>query len=221
MDTIVVVILTFLAVFIFIAVLAYVVFINEKKRTAKIKLFARNRSFLFKGEIGDFSHSYDHALFSIGRSKKKYNVFEGRKDSYNFVFMDYKYTVGSGKHSNTYNQSVLIVNLADIRINLPNFILGPEGFLHKIGNLFGFNDIDFKLNKVFSDKFILKGEDEARIRSVFDMDILKFFENKSNDFNIEVNENILIYYKLNKRIDVDTEFDSFYSEFNDIIETFK
>ncbi|MCA9460375.1 MAG: hypothetical protein KC550_07550, partial [Nanoarchaeota archaeon] len=69
--------------------------------------------------------------------------------------------------------------------------------------------------------FILKGEDEARIRSVFDMDILKFFENKSNDFNLEVNDNILIYYKLSKRIDVDEEFESFYSEFNDIVEIFK
>ena len=54
---------------------------------------------------------------------------------------DYRYTTGSGKNSHTYRQTVVFFRSPEV--DLPQFELKPQSFLHGIGKLFGYQDIDF------------------------------------------------------------------------------
>jgi hypothetical protein len=61
-------------------------------------------------------------------------------------------------------------------LQLPYFALYPESFLSVVGELFGFNDIDFETHPGFSKRFKLSGKEELRIRLLFDYPMLAFFE---------------------------------------------
>jgi hypothetical protein len=51
----------------------------------------------------------------------------------------------------------------------------PESLLHKLGELFGFRDIDFVRYPKFSKQYRLTGEDEDFIRRNFREEVLHYF----------------------------------------------
>ena len=53
-------------------------------------------------------------------------------------------------------------------------LIYPETFFHKIGSLFGMQDIDFVEYPEFSRKFLVQG-DEWGIRHLMDEELAKFF----------------------------------------------
>ncbi len=61
-------------------------------------------------------------------------------------------------------------------MRLPNFTLRPENLFHKIGQVFGYQDIDFDSHPEFSKRYLLKGENESEVRSTFSADTLAFYE---------------------------------------------
>lgn len=84
--------------------------------------------------------------------------------------------------------------------SIPNFILEKEGILDKLFDrvmaLSGYKDIDFELYTDFSNRFLLKGENEKEVREFFKPELLEFFEN-SQTFHIESNgEALLIFNKV-------------------------
>lgn len=99
-----------------------------------------------------------------------YGEIEGVKAA---VF-DYYYVTGSGKNRHTYNQSVVYFEPRDL--NLPLFSLRPEGVMHKLISAFGYQDIDFGQRPTFSSQYLLRGSDEAAVRSVFSDALLGFYE---------------------------------------------
>ncbi len=156
-------------------------------------------------------------LFSSGHSKKIMNMLTKDKDGIKITLIDFKHTIGSGKNSHTYKQTVLMYesNL----LNLPDFTLKPEKIFHKIGSTFGYQDIDFDNFPKFSAQYLLRGESEDHIREFFDSNILDFFTEKQN-LNIEGNENKLLYYKLGK-IEEIKNLESFLEAGNEIFNLFK
>lgn len=103
------------------------------------------------------------ALFSSGSSPAAANVMWGEKRDY--VFFEYTYTVGSGKNSSTYTQTVGAFRCAGR--NMPDFTAAPEDLGDWFSELFGGQDIDFQHDPVFSKKYRLRGKDEAAIRDFF------------------------------------------------------
>lgn len=103
------------------------------------------------------------ALFNVGRSRGASNVMWGEKRDY--VFFEYSYTVGSGKSSSTYSQTVGAFRCEGR--NMPDFTAAPEDLGDWFCELFGGQDIDFEHDPAFSKNYRLKGPDEAAIREFF------------------------------------------------------
>jgi hypothetical protein len=136
-------------------------------------------------------------LFSQGRSKKISNVLRKSIEDAEVSVFDYKYTTGGGKNSHTYRQSVVLFDSP--ALVLPSFTLAPENILHKIGQVFGYQDIDFDTNPNFSGDYLLKGEDEAAIRRFFTHRILRYYEEHPGMPITEGSGQQLIVYKRSYR----------------------
>ena len=107
-------------------------------------------------------------LFNSGRRRKVSNVLRRHVEGLQLLLYDYAYTTGSGKHSHTHNQTVAM--FLSKELNLPEFRLSPEGWLSKLSQMFGTQDIDFEESPDFSKKFVLAGPSERAIREFLDTD---------------------------------------------------
>jgi len=142
----------------------YAGWLSEKKRREALQAAAMALGFNYTQE-GDWSAYAGLPLFERGHGRRVRNVLQGTTAGHAVTVMDYQYTIGSGKNSQTHSQTVAV--FPGSGQGLPDFELGPENFLHKIGQVFGYQDIDFEDDPEFSKRFLLRGEDEARIREVF------------------------------------------------------
>jgi hypothetical protein len=113
-------------------------------------------------------------LFSHGHTRRTANVMgSGAGDRPSAVF-DYQYTVGSGKSSTTTRQTVAVFHFEGK--SLPSFTLEPEGALHKLGEAFGYHDLDFQSHPGFSAAYFLKGQDQGAVRQLFQLALLAHFQ---------------------------------------------
>jgi hypothetical protein len=136
-------------------------------------------------------------LFSRGRSKHISSLIHGDTDEVAMGIFDYRYTVGSGKNAHTYRQTVICFRSPDL--DLPQFELKPQSFLHGIGKLFGYQDIDFESHPKFSKTVVLRGTQETAVRKLFTDPLLSFLETKPQ-IHIEGQGRNLIFYRSSKRV---------------------
>jgi hypothetical protein len=185
-----------------VAIAGLVLYYNhlaEKKRSEQWKQAADELGFTFTEQPGTrpLDTLAGFHLFSQGHSKKVRNQLRGEAGGLEVLLFDYRFTVGSGKHSHTHQQTVLCFQLAGV--SLPKFTLRPENFLHKIGKLFGYQDINFDSHPAFSKKYLLRGTDEAAIRELFTEEILAYYESRDG-VSTEGNGDHLLFYRADKRI---------------------
>ena len=76
----------------------------------------------------------------------------------------------------------------------PKFTLEKEEFFDKLMELSGFDDIDFKNHPEFSNRFLLKGQNELEVRDFFNDHLISFIENDPY-YHIESNGSSLIIYR--------------------------
>jgi carbonic anhydrase len=119
-------------------------------------------------------------------------VLEGSRDGRDLWLFDYRYTTGSGKSTSTTHQTVMLVRSA--RLKLPAFALAPEPVFHTVGEMFGFRDIDFDASPEFSRRFRLIGEEEERVRLLFNSRVLSFFEERKG-VAVEGSDHELLFYR--------------------------
>ncbi len=136
-------------------------------------------------------------LMTTGRQRAWTNIFRRQVDSLSVVFCDYRYTVGGGKNSTTWQQTVIL--FCSPSINAPQFEIKPEGWLNKVGELIGFQDIDFVESPEFSKKYVLTGSDEAAIRDFLRPEILQLLVGFKN-LCLEVRPGSLMFWFDRKRI---------------------
>jgi type II secretory pathway pseudopilin PulG len=142
----------------------YLAWLQDKKRREALQAAAQALGFTYTQD-GSWEQFLGLPIFERGRSRKARNVLDGTTAGHVVTLMDFQYTIGSGKNSQTHHQSIAIFPQSGQ--GLPDFELGPENFLHKIGQVFGYQDIDFPEDEEFSKRFLLRGEDEAGIRATF------------------------------------------------------
>lgn len=173
----------------------------DYRRNCKLQQLARrlNMSFIKKPsqQIADQHTLFE--LFSRGHSQKISNLMERSLGGLSVAYFEYQYTVGHGKHSSTYRQS--IVSAANRAVNLPQLVMAPENIFHRIGRLFGGKDIDFENHPKFNRMFRLKGHDETDIRALFSDKALSFFE-QTPGLNIETYGNRIIFFKKRHRCSI-------------------
>jgi hypothetical protein len=65
--------------------------------------------------------------------------------------------------------------------------------------MMGYQDIDFESNPAFSKKYLLRGPDDAAVRSAFTMRVLMFFEAEEG-LCVEGDGRALIVYRHSTRV---------------------
>jgi len=115
-------------------------------------------------------------FFGQGHHRSIRNFVAGEKDGVRAAAFDYQFTVGNGKSSSTQRQTV--VYLRSTSLALPAFSVRPEHVLHRIGGVFGYQDIDFPDRPEFSRRCLLRGPDEAAVRAAFPEAVTGFFEDE-------------------------------------------
>lgn len=161
----------------------------------------------------------DFKLFRRGMRKKITNVFRSRDDllETDLRIFDYQYTISTGKTSRRFRQTVFF---ADSRkLGLPEFRMKPEIFIHKIGALLGFEDINFEAFPEFSRQYYLKSTDEHYLRASMHDGILEFFSVEKG-WRVEGVNYYLIFYKKDVLFPPE-RIKSFYDKGTRVFELFK
>lgn len=136
----------------------------EQKRTQTIEEIAGRLGFDFipLPAASTLERLQQMELFQRGRGNKASNYLHRATDEVDVLIFDHQYTISSGKNSHTYKQSVVAIQ--SDQLDLPDFVISPEHFFHKIVTALGYQDIDFDEFPQFSKRFLLRGPDEAAIR---------------------------------------------------------
>ena len=163
----------------FLIVIVFVILYQKKKereRTEAMRAVANFLQWNF-AEVAPWNMiaNLDYfTLFTQGHSKQIKNFMYGEANDVKAAMFDYVYVTGSGKNRTTHFQTVTYLEPANLRA--PYFSLRPEGFFTKIMTAFGYQDIDFGQRPEFSNKYLLRGQDEMAIRQTFNDQLLSFFE---------------------------------------------
>jgi hypothetical protein len=183
----------------FVGLVAFM-FYRDRKRSDKIQAVATRLGFTFRRKPTDA----DKALIvgchiaNSGHGHITSNVLEAaQSDELKMTLFDHVYTIGYGKSSQQYNQTV--TRMQSPVLNLPSFVLFPESFFSKIGKLFGGTDINFPEAPQFSKKYILRGPDEAAIRALFTPAVLQFFEGQERPLTIDAAGDTLFAHRTSRR----------------------
>jgi hypothetical protein len=194
---VVLIIFGFVAVAVVAAIFAH---FAEKKRTEDLRVQAgRLGMTAFREEAPAPLAGFHHLpLFNRGHSKRIRNLMQGSADGVEVAVFDYRFTVGSGKNSHTYAQTVCA--LCDRRLRLPVFDLKPESIWNKLGALFGHEDIDFEEHPEFSRKYYLTGVGEAAVRALFRPEVREYLQTR-DDLSMEASGDRFIYYRAGVRVE--------------------
>ncbi|MCP3693583.1 MAG: hypothetical protein GY917_15385, partial [Planctomycetaceae bacterium] len=106
------------------------------------------------------------AFMSTGRKQQVTNLMVADTAHARISLFDFRYTVGSGKHTKVFSQSVLAMEAETLEC--PAFSLRPEGGWDRMVNMVGGQDIDFEDHAAFSSAFVLKGDVEDEVRTYLD-----------------------------------------------------
>jgi hypothetical protein len=189
-----------LGVALFFAGLVGLFFYLDRKRAEKIQAFATRLGYTFrrKPTEADKVLIVGCQIANAGHGHITSNVVEAaRSEELNMTLFDHVYTVGYGKSSQQYNQTV--TRMQSPVLNLPAFTLFPETFGSKIGKLFGGTDINFPEAPQFSKKYILRGPAEAAIRSLFSPGLIQFLEQQQRALSIDSAGDTLFVHRTSKR----------------------
>lgn len=171
----------------------------EKKRTAQFAKLAGDLQLEFHA-LG-FGPTrlpvVELHLFDRGRGQEARNLLWGEIEGTELAIFDYRYVTGYGKDKRVHKQTVLSFHSSDLK--LPKFELRPEGFFHKVGQAFGYADIDFPSHPIFSERFLLRGEDEEAVRILFSPDLLNLFESQPGISVEGAGDRMIIYRKRRRR----------------------
>jgi hypothetical protein len=168
----------------------------ERQRKKEMSSFAKQMGFHYIGGSG-LENSLSVPLFEKGHSRKIKNLVEGHREGINWRIFDYYYTEGYGKNSVVHTQTLII---PELRSGVPEFTLRPENIFNKIGNIFGYKDIDFDNYPEFSKKYLLKGKREADVRKVFSPEVIRLIEKMKKRLCLESDGKSLVCYLANQRM---------------------
>ncbi|MFH1126794.1 MAG: hypothetical protein V1718_01655 [archaeon] len=200
MDPLYLPIYIFAGVIILAAAIIVITLRKQKKRREDLKKTAGRFGFSYSQtpDPALFSTLQSFSLFKKGFSKKITNVIKGDMNRIHWTVFDYSYSISTDRSSSTYNQTVACAEMKDT--NLPHFTLGPESFFHKLGDIFGYKDINFENYPVFSKRYLLKGPDEKSVRDIFTPETLSYFESRAKPVNFEADGSRMIIYDYSKTI---------------------
>ena len=171
----------------------------ERKRSKELAALALTMGFTFNPEGDDVLNQglAPLRLFQWGHPGKPENVLRGSLGGLEVTLFDYSYTIGSGKGRRTFHQTACAFHLKDK--SLPDFELRPENIFHKIGAVFGYQDIDFDNSPEFSKRYLLRTTSPDSVRVLFRSDSIQFFE-REKGWSVEGGGSWFMVYQHNLRV---------------------
>jgi hypothetical protein len=171
---------------------------RARERTEALRRVAESTGLAFEPEadVAAVRALGDSQLFARGHSKRVTNLMTGRSGGEQLAVFDYRYTVGSGQHQHTSTQTVVI--LPSAKPSLPDLQMAPENPLHKIAEVFGYQDIDLESNPEFSRRYIVRGADQAAVRAALYPGAASYFADHQG-WTVEVQSGNVCIYRANSR----------------------
>jgi len=168
---------------------------NLRSRSEAFQKLSRQlgMNYSYRDEFGLIKALTDFKLFRRGHSKRIYNLVSGTSQLLNVQLhvFDYRYVIQAGNTPVKHLQTVFFIKAKDL--DLPELYLKPEHFFNKIASFFGMDDIDFEEYPEFSDRYLLKGDDEDRIRSRMTRELVHFFTLERGWYMEGVNYYMILY----------------------------
>jgi hypothetical protein len=162
--------------FLLLTVVGHYLYRVEEERTQQLAALAAELGMAFHptGEEAFESSLADAHFMTYGHTRKIKNLMIGKYGGREIAVFDYWYVTGGGKSRS--ERTVTVVCLWFNGRPLPAFSVRPEHLGHALGAIFGFQDFDFDHRPAFSERYVLQGEDEARVRAEFHANVFTFFE---------------------------------------------
>ncbi|RMG77756.1 MAG: SulP family inorganic anion transporter [Bacteroidetes bacterium] len=167
-------------------------------REQKLKQIAINHGWRYRYEVEwDFSYLRNFQFFETRPIERKNNVISGKYTPGDILWeiSDITFDEGALLATEVYHTTVQVIHYPR---PIPLFALEKEGFFDKIFDrvlaFSGRKDIDFQLFPGFSQKFLLKGEDEKEIRDFFTPELIRFLEGEEI-YHIESNGEAILLFK--------------------------
>lgn len=181
------------------AVLAGIILWQGRRRRHALADMAAQLGLTFSGDpsadgkavLAQLRTLADLPLFSRGFHQRATNVLAGRRAGREVRVFDYVYRYREHGKGST---DLTVVLVPGGGAGIPDFVLAPETTLDKLGEVFGGKDLDFQANPRISERYRLRGADEAAIRRAFTPEVLAHFERETG-WHVEVSGGHLVAYR--------------------------
>ncbi len=165
------------------AAIAYCSYLAAQRRRSDLWNLAASWGFSWDGD-DPFGIEDKYAAFAAinrGHSRHAYNVFHGSRNGREMICFDYRYKTGSGKSESTHELSCASIRQAYL---FPHLLIRPEGFLDKVAEFVGADDIDFE-SAEFSRAFYVKCDNRKFAFDVFHARAIEYMLSQSQRFSME------------------------------------
>ncbi|MFA4986690.1 MAG: hypothetical protein WC712_08915 [Candidatus Brocadiia bacterium] len=154
------------------AIAGFALYYNWRRKQAMIE-YANANGYTFCEEDAFNIMGRCRALnmFSVGHSHKVYWNVYGKRKGLDFCFFHLRYVTGSGKNRSTHTRQGLLVE--GMLVFPTHLSMRPEGFLDRVAELMGFDDIDFEYNE-FNNKYFVKSDDKKMAYDIFGREVMEF-----------------------------------------------
>jgi hypothetical protein len=164
-----------------------------KQRTEALSRFAATAGLNFIGadSFNSFPGYQYFRIFNLGSGygRQIENAIKGSVNGFQVSVFDYTYYVTFSTRK-IRKQTVVVIDSP--RLCLPLFSLQPKG-KRSLFNTFG-NGIDVSSNPSFSNKYLILGKDEIRIKQIFDKKAISHFDTIEG-FTVEGGGSRILFYK--------------------------
>ena len=163
-----------------------------RKRRKDLKMWATSNGLSFSHlRDGSFDNEYpEFGCLRRGHSRYAYNISAGTWGTRRVTCFDYHYATGSGKNRHDYRFSAALVGS---NIPLKQLRIRPEGFLDKVTEFFGVDDIDFE-SAEFSRSFHVKAGEKRWAYDVLHQRTMEFLLGMPR-FSIEFDERDVLIWR--------------------------
>jgi hypothetical protein len=164
---------------------------NLTKRQENLETIASDYKLIYSAEKNkNISFLNPFLFFKVKQINHIYNELSDKNNG--FKLFDVEFSEGEFIAKEVIRTSMLHLVLNS---TIPVFTLDRESLIDKVYALAGFSDINFEHHQDFSKRFHLVGEDREAIKTLFNDDLIHFFESNPY-YHIESNgSNLLIFSK--------------------------